>query len=210
MVLSPEQTHALKTYCNCLQSAKKRLELVDAVTSGRLRIGAEAVDAEFACLQVRRALELIAFASIAAHKDVYSQAHTDFATHWNAKRLLTKLEKLHPDFYPKPAEIVGPDEHGVKKLVAVQSGFLNKDDFVFLYNTCSEVLHEWNPYRTDPRVVHFGHSVAEWAVRIRRLLDVHWIRLFGTADVWVILFNGGPNGTVRGLYAADAPSGQPG
>src|SRR5687767_4269598 len=100
---SKEQMEAIKVYCNCLQSAKKRLELIEAITSGRLRIDNESIDAEFACLQLRKSLELIAFASIAAHKGVYSQAHADFASHWNAKRLMGKLEKLHPDFYPTPA-----------------------------------------------------------------------------------------------------------
>jgi hypothetical protein len=123
--------------------------------------------------------------------------------------LLAKLEKLHPEFYPKPAQIIGPDEQGVKKLVPVDSGFVNKDDFVFLYNTCSEVLHEWNPYRREPRVVHFGHPLAEWVARVRRLLDVHWIRLVGTGDVWVVLFNA-PNGLVQGWFLKDMPGGLPG
>jgi len=114
---SKEQTEALKIYCNCLQSAKKRLELIEGITSRRLRIDHESIEAEFACLQLRKTLELIAFASVAARKDVYSQAHADFASHWNAKKLMAKLEKLHPDFYPTPAAVTAPDARGVKKLV---------------------------------------------------------------------------------------------
>jgi hypothetical protein len=208
-VMTPEQREALTTYCNCLQSAKKRLALVDAVTSGRLRIDHEAVDSEFACLQLRRALELIAFASVAAHKDIYSQAHADFATHWNAKKLLQKLEKLHPDFYPKPVRITEPDSPGPKRLIEIESDYLSKDDFVFLYNTCSEALHEWNPYRSDPRVVHFGHPVSEWVVRTRRLLEMHWISFVGTMDIFVVVFNG-PDGCVHASYAQDRPPASPG
>jgi len=209
MAMTAEQSDALTTYCNCLQSAKKRLELVEAVTSGRLRIDHESVDAEFACLQLRKALELIAFASVAAHKEIYSQAHADFATHWSAKKLLKKLGNLHPDFYPRPVRIAEPERPGPKHLIPIESDYLNKEDFVFLYDTCSDALHEWNPYRSAPRVVDFRHSVSEWVVRIRRLLEMHWIAFVGTLDIFVVVFNG-PDGCVHASYAEGRPSASPG
>ncbi len=202
---SPAQLAASTVYCNCLQSTKARLNLIDRVVSGGLRIENEAIDAEFVCLQLRRVLELLAFASVSANKDIYAQAHNDFATHWNAKRLLQKLEKLHPDFYPQPVRLTAPDARGVKQLVAIETAYLTKDDFVFLYDTCSQVLHEWNSYRDDPRVVNFRVSIAEWVKRIRALPEVHWIRLAGTLDIWVVHYNH-PDGNVHALYAADMPA----
>lgn len=195
----------LRIYCNCLQSAKHRLALVDAITTGALRIAGESIDGEFACLQLRKALELIAFSSIAAQKDVYAAVYADFSKHWNAKKLMNRLEKLHPEFYPVPVAMTGPDARGVKKLAPIKDGFINKDDWVFLYNTCSEALHEWNPYRTDRRVIEFGHSIGEWVVRIRRLLELHFVRLANTRDIWVIQFNN-PAGTVTGSLAVDVPA----
>lgn len=194
----------LRIYCNCLQSVKHRLALIDAITTGAMRIDIEAIDAEFVCLQLRKSLELVAFASIAAQKDVYSAEYADFSQHWNAKKLMNRLERLHPEFYPTPVLVTGPDERGVKKLVPIKEGFINKDDWVFLYDTCSAAIHEWNPYRTDPKIIEFGHSIGEWVVRLRRLLELHWVRLASTRDIWVIQFNN-PAGTVTGFRTADAP-----
>lgn len=201
---SPQQLAAATAYCNCLESTKKRLQLIDRVIAGTLRVDDEGIDAEFVCLQLRRVLELLAFASISVHKEIYAQAHNDFATHWNAKRLLKKLENLHPDFYPQPVRIGPQDSSGVRKLVPISEAYVSKDDFIFLYDTCSQVLHEWNPHRTDPRMVDFGHSIAEWIKRIRALLEVHWIRLAGTMDIWLVYYTYA-DGKVHALYAADVP-----
>lgn len=70
----PEQHADLKICINCLQSAKIRLRIVDRIFAGDLKIEDEAITAEFACLQFRRCLELIAYASVAVHKEIYARA----------------------------------------------------------------------------------------------------------------------------------------
>jgi hypothetical protein len=194
----------LRVYCNCLQSAKLRLALANKIVTGELRIDVDAVDAEFALLQIRKALELIAFAAVAAHKDTYAQEYADFATHWNAKKLLSRLTKLHPDFYPKPISIERTGPKAVT-LTHVSGHELTKDDFVSLYDICSKAIHEWNPYLPDPRVLNTGRPVADWLKRIHNLLELHAVTLLGNSTVWIVEFNNPTTGAVRAHPAVSAP-----
>lgn len=131
----------------------------------------EGLDGEVVCLLIRKSLEQIAFASLIAHKNEYAKVHADFAKTWNAKRLLERIEAIHPDYYPKPAARPTVETGCVKHLLDVKDGYLTRDDFVLLYGTCSEVLHTWNPYRPGPRVVVTQRPLVEWVQRIQRLLD---------------------------------------
>src|SRR5262245_50732639 len=172
-------------YCNCMEQVKRRLELTRVVTTGRLRSGDEGADAEFACLQVRRALELTAFATLAANRDRYSQIRADVENEWRAKRILERLEKVHPTFYPVPVipKRLGPGRWHFDER---PDGYLTRDEFVELYDKCSEVLHEWNPFRPGARLVDFRLSIAEWSERIERLLEFHHVRLIDQAEVLLV------------------------
>jgi hypothetical protein len=188
---------------NCIQSAKLRLRLVERLVEGNLKIDNDSIDAEFACLQIRKCLELIAFASVAAHRDIYSTAHTDFASHWKPLKLLEKLRKLHPDFYPQPV-LIEREQGKVVKLLRVMNEYLTEDDFVFLYEKCSDALHEWSPYRPDARVIQLKRPMAEWVARIKRLLQWHVVHLVGTDDKWVVQYDG-DDGLVHVFPAVSAP-----
>jgi hypothetical protein len=110
----------------------------------------------------------------------------DFETHWNAKRLLQKLAKVHPDFYPSPVSIPAQQSGPVKHLPDVADDFLTKDEFILLYDVCSQVIHTRNPYKTGPWVIDTGRPLSEWANRLRRLLDVHYIKLSAVPGVWLV------------------------
>jgi hypothetical protein len=184
-----------------MEEVKLRLGLVLSVTDGSFSVGREDFDGELVCVQLRKTLELIAFASLTANKEKYAQTHADFATDWNAKRLLTKIEKIHPEFYPKPVEFAQQDPTGVKHFAEVTEGFLTRDEFVTLYNKCSEVLHAWNPFRTDPKIVNFGYSIRDWVGQIQRLLAVHWMRLVDSENIWLICMQYPEDGKVHALTA---------
>ena len=198
-------TEAITTYCNCMEDVKRRIAVIRTVVSGQSPLGREDYDGELVCLHLRKVLEQIAFASLSAHKDAYAQAHNDFATHWNAKRLLSKLQKVHPGFYPRPVRMEGPDERGVKHLVDVTKAFLTKEDFVFLYDKASEALHVWNPFKAPKQVINFERSIAEWVERICTLLNEHWIQLYESEDVWFVQMIQPEDGKVHAYYSKAMP-----
>jgi hypothetical protein len=179
-------THADKiAYCNCMEQVKRRLRLTRTLTSGAVRTGDEGADAEFACLQLRKALELLAFAALSANRECYAKVRADVENEWRAKQILDRLRQKHPDFYPVPVVRVsqGPGRWHFDR---VTDGFLTEEEFVFLYDKCSEAVHEWNPFRPGPRFIDLERSIEQWAGRIERLLEFHYIRLVGQADLLLV------------------------
>ena len=189
-------------YCNCMEDIKHRLFDVNRILSGYSPMGHEGLDGEVVFLLIRKSLEQMAFSSLIAHKDAYSQIHEDFAKTWRVKKLLERIHAIHPDFYPKPVSFPAVDTGRVKHLLDVTEGYLTQDEFVFLYDACSEVLHTWNPYRPGPRVVDTQRPMAEWVQRIQRLLDLHYIRLAGEDGVWVIQMHHPEDGKVHAFPAS--------
>jgi len=151
-------------------------------------------------VQLRKALELIAFASLTANKEKYSTAHANFALHWRAKEMLEALEKINPEFYPVPLESPVRQENAVVHFPRLDSGFLTKDEFVTLYNVSSAAIHTRNPFSTKDPVIEIGYSVEDWVLRIQRLLALHVMHLVD-GDKWIVnipedgpvhLYPGGP------------------
>jgi hypothetical protein len=184
-----------------MEDIKARVEVVLGVVERGVTVGRPDFDAEVACLNLRKILELIAFASLTANKEKYAEVHANFANHWRAKVLLQNLERIHPQFYPRPAFFSHQDANGIKHIDFLKDGFLTKDEFVTLYDKCSEVLHTWNPFRVDPRVVDFGISIRDWVTRIERLLAVHTIRLIEGDVHWLVYMQHPEDGKVHALTA---------
>ena len=107
----------------------------------------KATTIESAYLQFRKILELIALGSLVANKDEFSKVYNDFAKYWNARHLLKDLERLNPNFYPRPVVEVPSKRAGTKMdLQDKKDGFLTKDEFLKLYEKCGAIMHAGNPY----------------------------------------------------------------
>ncbi|MFN7780239.1 MAG: hypothetical protein ACK5RK_15495 [Betaproteobacteria bacterium] len=194
-------------YCDCLEDIKQRLAKVSRILLGHSPMKHEGLDAEVVFLLLRKSLEQIAFSSLIAHKDIYEKVHADFAKTWRVKKLLERLEDIHPNFYPKPVDGPSVDEKGIRHFLDVKEGFLTRDEFVFLYDKCSEVLHTWNPFRQDPRVVHTARPMAEWVQRIHRLLNIHYVQLVDMDEVWLVEMHNAVDGKVHAYPATSPPPG---
>lgn len=193
-----------------MEDIKARLEIVRAITKGRSPMGSEGLDGEVVCLQLRRVLEQIAFGSLLAHRHTYEQAHHDVEKVWSAKRLLDRLAKLHPEFYPRPVRPSPWRPLGVREFAPVKYDILTEEDFIFLYDTASNGIHTWNPFKPGERVLDFRISVAQWIRRIEKLLAMHLIRFAGTNDIWLVQMSHPEDGRVRAFTApAVAPSEAP-
>lgn len=93
-------------------------------------------------LQLRKVLELIAFGSLTANQAKYAAAHAQFEKHWKAAKILKDLETVNPDFYPRPAKLTKvPVKGEAANYALLTDGFLTKDEFVFLYDISSAVIH---------------------------------------------------------------------
>ena len=200
------ETKSIKLYCGLMEDVKARLELIRRFTTGEVRVGSNQFTYECVSVQLRKTLESIAFASLCANKAKYSEVHANFAKHWRAKALLNDLERVHSNFYPVPMKrpITKPD--GTKHHDRIDEGFLTREDFVLLYDKCSEVMHTRNPFSEAEPMIDFVYSVDEWVSRIWTLLQLHLVQLADLEDVWLVSMHEPSDGKVH-AYVASAHTG---
>ncbi|NHQ59073.1 hypothetical protein G9409_00475 [Chlorobium sp. BLA1] len=195
------ELESVKLYCGLMEDVKSRVALIRRFTSGEVQVGSEQFAYECVSVQLRKVLELIAFASLCANKEKYSEAYSGFAKHWRAKALLDAIGHLHPGFYPQPMRppVASPD--GTKHLDRVADGFLTQPEFVVLYDKCSEVIHTRNPFSTSEPRIDFVHSVDNWLYKITSLLNLHLMVLAGRSQVWLVSMHEPSDGRVHAYIA---------
>lgn len=127
---------------------------------------------EFGALQLRKLLELIAFASLVSYRDAYAAIRSDIAKDWHAERILKKISNINVNFYPVPVR-----GHSSNDWIKIRGGFLTRTQFASLYDHCSSMLHVKNPFAKGRDVFSFNEKVPEYISRIKELLVEHMIQL---------------------------------
>src|SRR5450755_960317 len=122
----------IEIYCNCIERVRHHVAVVETVLASKIDTGHHQLNVELIFLHFRKALEEIAFASLSANREKYSEARAGFATEWNARRMLGFLEKVNPAFYPIPLKEPQAVAPGRKRFDRIEEGYLTKDDFVLL------------------------------------------------------------------------------
>ncbi|GAB3361713.1 hypothetical protein [Lysobacter tyrosinilyticus] len=186
-------------YCALMSEAKQRIELIRQLDAGEIGATRTEFTVEFACLNLRRILELVAFSSLAANRSAYSRHHADFGTHWKAERILKKLETIHSSFFPLPMS--EPGSH----MAEVDRTCLTRSDFAALYDITSEVLHTWNPYRPGSRQIDLIRSPKEWTHLIWELLRVHMLTIAESDKRFVVQMHHPDDGQVHVYVVQPAP-----
>lgn len=177
------------------------MSVFDFFTTGEGHALYKPTTIESVCLQLRKVLELIAMASLVANKEAYSAAHNGFAKHWNAKRLLKDLERINPDFYPRPAILAPPKSPGAQvHFIDRKEDFLTKAEFVEVYLRCSKMLHADNPFAAKVDHKEYEKELPVWRQKVFNLLDLHWISLLDKKELYLIQMKGEADGKVN-LYS---------
>jgi len=203
------ETPGMQKYATLMQLVKLRIDLVDRLMQDKDKLPI-VPRFEIVALQFRQILELIAFGSLVANEKVYTAAHADFAKEWNAKKLLIKLEKLNPNFYPTPLREVAANIPGVLlKHEKITSGFLSRKDFVDVYQECSEIIHTSNPYglSNTNNFPDLTKRFANWKEQIVRLLTLHELRMLNDPGRALCTMNAGGTNEVQVTRFEPAPVG---
>lgn len=181
----------ISKYINCMERIKQRINfakfLLDTLNNNTpLDLIAETVS-----LQIRKTLELIAFASIASHKQEYSKKFPNFFEHWRGKDIIDEIEKINPDFYPKPVkQIVNSITGKVQEIVPIKEEFLTKDEYIKAYDFVSDYLHERNVYNTELNHKDAIPKLKKYLSEIIALLSHHTIQLLSSDKQWWIIMQG--------------------
>jgi hypothetical protein len=179
----PDDIHV---YCNCMERVRHHVSVADTVFAGKIDTKHRDLNAELIFLNLRKALEEIAFSSLSANRERYSAARAGFATEWNARRMLGYVEKVNPNFYPIPVKPPQETTPGRKFFDRVTDGFLTKEDFTTLYDGSAEVLHCRNPYAPGEPSIDVKYAVDQWSRRIKALLSWHFVQLVDVNGLWMV------------------------
>jgi len=174
------QIAAIELYANLMAEIKVRTRSIETACSGQTGIPSPLV-MEFCYLQLRMICELIALGCLTAHGDIKGAQTSKFAKEYSADRILSMLEKLHPDFYPKPVKHtkVGPSRH---QLVDIKDGFMTKAELLRLNTKCGAVLHRGSVKKllTDNMSIQANYPEIMGTVeKIVALLRDHRLLLLG-------------------------------
>jgi hypothetical protein len=184
------ETSDIQKYLSAIESVRSHLRVVDAVYCRRINTGHADLNAELIFLHFRKALEELAFSSLASNREKYSAQHPQFGRFWKAKELLKEIGELNPLFYPRPI-VPGSvsqtdDGRDNTHFEGVREGFLTQDDFVFLYLKASDVLHSRNPYKSGDPTINVKHEVPIWLTKFHTLLRLHFIHLVDAKEAWLV------------------------
>ena len=174
-------------YCNLMDEIKRRTAVITAFGSGGAAALYKATTIESVYLQFRKILELIALGSLVANKNEFSKAYGDFSKCWNAHYLLRDMERVNPDFYPRPIiEVPSQQPHAKMEWQDKKDGFLTNNEFLKLYEKCGAIMHAGNPYGSNVDFEYYGRNIQGWQDKIIGLLNSHTIRLVNDPNVYLL------------------------
>ena len=191
------QVELQKLYLRNMQIIKWRLNAIRDIQTGERKTTYKMTNIEFCVLQIRKILELIAFSSLVSDADTYREKLSKIDSMWNAKLIFRDLERIHPDFYPKPI-LIDPEDKSIWHDVV--DGYLTKDDFVSIYDKCGKYLHENPPFLSNKEIDRMYDEVwdqiTDWGTKIINLLNTHIVSLYNRNDLYLIQMGDPPSGNI--------------
>lgn len=183
----------LVAYCNLMMEIRHRASAVSKLERPCREFIPDFVRVESMILQIRKILELVALGSLVANESAYKEAYEKFEQHSHADRILRDLERINPDFYPRPAKVSESEQEGVKHHLDVVSSpdesYMRKSDFPKVYKKCGGLLHAQNPFGSQRDYSYYDFNIPAWMKKIEKLLMVHVIRLIDDNNYYLIQMN---------------------
>lgn len=182
-----EQPHEVERYIATMEEIKVRLAFVGTLmgTDGPAAIHIGAIESAY--LQLRKILELVAFASLTANKHAFSKIYAKFSKIWHAGQLLRDLKKVNQHFYPIPLIQTPSTEPGVKwHMEERPSDYLDQTAFLLLYTRIGELMHARNPYAKPILYDEYHEEIGDWCAKVRNLLEFHGIVLAENPNRWLV------------------------
>ena len=173
-------------YVRQMEEIKKRIDVINFFLSLRGNALYLQSTVESICLQFRKILELIAFASLIANKAAYSAVHKDFSSHHKSDILLKELRRINPHFYPVPVTPKPKLVDGIFMPDLIKTGYLTPGEFVDVFKKCGRLLHVGNPYAGMISIAYYQKTFPVWLEKIVRLLNTHEVHFVDDSTMWII------------------------
>ena len=152
------------------------------------------IDFDSGVLQLRKALESVAYASIAPNKPQYqafrqkAEKNKDFTKDFNASKIFQYLSQVNKDFYPmpllQPLQLEDHRWHYDRKT----HGVLSQERFKRFYDRLGKFLHSDNPWDSKKHRQNLANDIDTLINQARSLLELHaaFIRTKAYTGVWVV------------------------
>jgi len=174
-------------YSNVMNEIKRRTNVIHSFLNGERNAMYNAVNVELICLQIRKILELIALGSLVANQKIFLKKVHNLQKMWNAKLIIKDIERINPDFYPKPIfEKPSNLEGVVNELIDIKEGYLSKEDFIKVYDNCGKILHAENPLGNGIDYKYYEQHIPIWMEKIKVLLNSHTIKLLNDKNMYLV------------------------
>lgn len=196
-----QHLQAMQTYAALMEEIKVRITTIQKIALNKEAYPAPIVK-EMCFLQFRMICELISLGCLVAHGDIQEIKSARFQTVYQADNIANSLQKLHPDFYPRPFKQVNP-RPGHFHLEPVAGPHLTKEKMIALNHACGSVLHKGSLKKLlkakNPTQLSFP-EIQDHLQMIVNLLDSHIISLIGGNTILCLLEPAG-SGSVQVAYA---------
>lgn len=177
----------ISAYTSVMEEIKRRTIVITALRNENANVVYKATQIESMVLQVRMITELIALATIAANKSLFEETKNKFDKHWHPDKILKDIERLNPNFYPKPIKESHSKQPGIAaELVEVKTGFLTRDDLIAVHGRCGDLLHAKNPYGKGVDYSLYEKMVPQWMDKIKKLLNCHQVKLLDDTVFYLV------------------------
>lgn len=208
--VSQNELNSIRKYCILLEEIKLRInsvmEIIDERKNKEQNLNMEEmiqfhIKTEFICLQIRKILELIIFGTMVANQEVYKKTYSDFKNHWNVRKIMRKIEIINKNYYPIAMSFGDSklNDDGINythELNVLNTEFLTKEEFIKLYDKCSEIIHSPNPFQNN-HLINFEKTLEDWMYKIVSLIYIHQIKLVNSKHTWLITLTYPPNGKIN-------------
>lgn len=151
---------AHERYHAAMVEVKQRLRAINRTLGAKKpRTLTDQTDNEFMWLQVRKVVELVAFAGISSDEARYAalraeaKDNPDYTRDWKVGDILRRLAKITPHFLPIPIGSVQVLSEGQWHLDAGKEK-QTLERFVEIYERAGEYLHVPNPFGEDALAQH--------------------------------------------------------
>lgn len=177
----------LELYVHLMNEIKKRSNSVLTMLQKKYSTAYPVTNIEFMCLQIRKMLELISLGSLVINKSDFEEQKIKYEKFWHAERILSDIERLNPDFYPKPIYEKPSSVLGIKNdFIELEDGYLKRDEFAKIYEKCGKIMHADNPFGSKVDIKYYESQIMNWLDLIVRLLNTHVIRLKDNNNFYLI------------------------
>ncbi|MGP3696165.1 hypothetical protein [Rhodobacter sp. NSM] len=179
----------VEVYVRCLWEVKVRLDFVkeDYVRPASLK-AVPVMKFENACLQVRKILEFLAFASLASNRQLYEMEWSGFFKENDFSRLLRRLEKINPQFLPTSVSIAGRNSSG-EWLMTDNEFQLKPQVLTSTYGRLGNVLHSKNPYSDSVNWEEYQTFLRQSVKAIISAIQNH-VAILATGEHLLVRMNG--------------------